>query len=403
MRIAVIGVMWLLIVVGVSGVAILNRRRPSSEHAALWKKTGWYIVIVNAVVFAIGFGPGRIWPVLACAIVGAGLFELLFLHYSNPQRSLPVIALALPVYVLIGALFLLFAVTVWRDMQLLVYAGVAVFDGFSQVTGQLAGRRKLAPSISPAKTIEGAFGGFIMTMLAVVFLGRFAGWSTGESAGIGAGIAISALFGDLLVSLFKRTEGAKDFGRILPGQGGVLDRFNSFLAAGACWIVIAALSLDSGGTSGSALAVILFVAVLLAAEVVHGRGNVAVEWTRKAAHSAACLAVLAFPALGIRSWQAVILGVVFGLVIYSTKRLGFMRSIHATGRESVGSFFMPVSLALCCVIYAATGSVTLFRIPILILALADPAAAIIGKTWPVGPFVVRGSRKTLGPDRRRFS
>lgn len=100
--------------------------------------------------------------------------------------------------------------------------------------GRAFGRRKLAPNISPGKTIEGAIGGTLAALLILlsapwVFgFGRF-DWT--PLVLLCLLVIVASIVGDLTESLFKRLRGVKDSGRLLPGHGGVLDRVDSLLAA----------------------------------------------------------------------------------------------------------------------------------------------------------------------------
>jgi phosphatidate cytidylyltransferase len=116
---------------------------------------------------------------------------------------------------------------------LYLYLLVAVFDGFSQVVGQLVGRRKLAPAISPGKTVEGAIGGLVAAVTVGVVFRDLVWPDPADALFLAVVISATGLCGDLAASMVKRRAGIKDFGNALPGQGGVLDRFDSFLAASA--------------------------------------------------------------------------------------------------------------------------------------------------------------------------
>jgi phosphatidate cytidylyltransferase len=137
----------------------------------------------------------------------------------------------------------LYVLAAWRAVSLTfavppafiayLYLVVAVFDGFSQASGQIAGRRKLAPTISPGKTVEGFAIGAAITVGCAFLLRSLAPVSVTAAAIVG-GVTVSAgLLGDLGASWVKRRAGVKDYGTILPGHGGVLDRFDSFLAVAA--------------------------------------------------------------------------------------------------------------------------------------------------------------------------
>ncbi|WP_327796195.1 phosphatidate cytidylyltransferase [Acidocella facilis] len=99
------------------------------------------------------------------------------------------------------------------------------------LVGRLIGGRKLAPSISPGKTVSGAVGGLVIGALCGALL---AGFTLGEPlAAFGVGLALSAVAqaGDLLESAIKRKLGVKDSGRTIPGHGGLFDRLDGFLTA----------------------------------------------------------------------------------------------------------------------------------------------------------------------------
>ncbi len=85
--------------------------------------------------------------------------------------------------------------------------------------------------MSPNKTYEGLAGGMLMAILAaVVICGRFVPWDDlGDSIKLGIVVAIAAPLGDLCESMIKRDLGIKDMGTILPGHGGILDRFDALL------------------------------------------------------------------------------------------------------------------------------------------------------------------------------
>ncbi len=110
-------------------------------------------------------------------------------------------------------------------------------DTGAYCTGSLLGRHKLFPRISPAKSWEGSIGGaiLVLTVAALISLTNFspltAHLSLIEWLGLGLVVVFFGTWGDLVESLFKRTLGIKDSGNILPGHGGMLDRFDSSLMA----------------------------------------------------------------------------------------------------------------------------------------------------------------------------
>ncbi len=111
----------------------------------------------------------------------------------------------------------------------------AMTDTGAYFTGVLLGKHKLAPSISPKKTIEGAVGGLVGGMVASIATGYLIQPILGTQismlhmAVLGACSAVAAQIGDLTASILKRNVGIKDFGKIFPGHGGVMDRLDSIL------------------------------------------------------------------------------------------------------------------------------------------------------------------------------
>ena len=105
-------------------------------------------------------------------------------------------------------------------------------DTGAYLVGRAMGRTKLLPAVSPKKTVEGLLGGIALTLAAAWLIARFhPELKTIEWITVGAIIALTATLGDLLESAFKRARGVKDSGTILPGHGGILDRFDGFLLA----------------------------------------------------------------------------------------------------------------------------------------------------------------------------
>ena len=119
---------------------------------------------------------------------------------------------------------------VWQPEAFLFYLFIVWGnDVFAYLTGIAFGKHKMAPRISPKKSWEGFVGG-IAGAMAMGALGSFVvGGSLGMWLGLSAVVAITSVFGDLVESMFKREAGIKDSGKIMPGHGGVLDRFDALL------------------------------------------------------------------------------------------------------------------------------------------------------------------------------
>ncbi len=115
-------------------------------------------------------------------------------------------------------------------LVLYVIAVAKMTDNGALLVGSLWGRHALAPAISPAKTVEGVWGGLAAGVLTSVLLGPWCG-VCGVMRGLlaGAGVSALAVLGDLAESWLKRKAGVKDSGALLPGIGGVLDLVDSVL------------------------------------------------------------------------------------------------------------------------------------------------------------------------------
>ncbi len=113
-----------------------------------------------------------------------------------------------------------FALTVWAN------------DVFAYLVGVAFGRHKMFPRVSPHKSWEGFAGGVAGAVIVAAVVGRFGlGANMWLWAAFGLVVAIAAVLGDFVESWFKRAAGVKDSGRLLPGHGGLLDRFDAMLGA----------------------------------------------------------------------------------------------------------------------------------------------------------------------------
>lgn len=124
-------------------------------------------------------------------------------------------------------------------LPLSIFIFLWINDTGAYCCGSLLGKHKLFPRISPGKSWEGSIGGGIFVIATAVFIWDFIEYhgindlhlSVYEWVGLGITVAVFGTWGDLVESLFKRTLGIKDSGNILPGHGGMLDRFDSSLLA----------------------------------------------------------------------------------------------------------------------------------------------------------------------------
>jgi phosphatidate cytidylyltransferase len=123
-------------------------------------------------------------------------------------------------------------------LPLSVFVFLWINDTGAYCCGSLLGKHKLFPRVSPGKSWEGSIGGALFVIIAAYVISLYVPFATvnsGNSAlqwmGLGLIVVVFGTWGDLVESLFKRTLGVKDSGNILPGHGGMLDRFDSSLMA----------------------------------------------------------------------------------------------------------------------------------------------------------------------------
>lgn len=231
-------ILWSLFAVGGVGLYVASRNVEPAVRQARLTKFVTYFCIVNFVL--LGAFAGHVvfsGIMLVVALLGARELVAVLPAASGGRRSMAWGMGGAYALIAIGAV--VFAWTARPVVAAVVYLVVCVFDGFSQVTGQLLGRHKLTPRLSPGKTIEGSLGGLLFAVAMAFLLRPVVGWSAPRCLAIACFLAGASLTGDLLASYVKRRGGVKDFGTLLPGHGGILDRFDSLLfAAAACAVAL---------------------------------------------------------------------------------------------------------------------------------------------------------------------
>ena len=181
-------------------------------------------------------------PATLCVVLIYLLASAVFSHGKADIRDVST-SVVLWLYTLIGFAGLIIMhdfINGGQYFYLLAFVGAWITDTFAYFTGMLLGKHKLIPDVSPKKTVEGAVGGVVFCTLSFVGFGLLYNhlWvADGEKsipllamAIVGFIVSIVSQIGDLSLSLLKRKYGIKDFGKIFPGHGGVLDRFDSVLA-----------------------------------------------------------------------------------------------------------------------------------------------------------------------------
>ncbi|MDP9023616.1 MAG: phosphatidate cytidylyltransferase, partial [Actinomycetota bacterium] len=221
-----------LILVGIGEAAAVCRER--GVHVAV------PVILVAALIFVVGAyraGTGGLVVGLVTLFLLAVAWEL-----ADPQRTDVFRTIAATVMLGLWVPFLgSFAVVLavrgvdgWVAVLATVGAAV-VSDVGAYVVGTSFGRRQVAPSVSPGKTWEGVVGGMavagVVAAVALPLLGTGELFDPVTAFLFAVIVAAVGVLGDLTESLLKRDLGVKDFGRIIPGHGGVLDRIDSLLFA----------------------------------------------------------------------------------------------------------------------------------------------------------------------------
>ena len=195
---------------------------------------------------------GTILPFICAAMLMYILYLMMIAVFNHDKYSLNELAMCYmtAIYIISGFSSIQFIrdMSTENNIYLLVFIGAWVTDIFAYFTGMLFGKHKLCEAISPKKTVEGSIGGILFCALAFALFVVFALdtevtlWKCAVLAVAGIIISIVSQIGDLSMSLIKRHYGIKDFGKIFPGHGGMLDRFDSIIAVAlTLFILISAL------------------------------------------------------------------------------------------------------------------------------------------------------------------
>lgn len=226
-----------------------------------WWFTGFVILLMIVSVGELyanlrtrGFRPLALFGILGVVLIGVGAHNngvaavggwtalvtiLTILFYTLAPRRNAVENASVTILGMAWVGMLAFAIPIAqgpRPVAYIVFAVliVALNDIGAYFVGRSFGRRKLAPEVSPKKTVEGLLGGLILGAITASVLVTFPAW---ETIGLANGLAAAAVIGvfsplgDLIESMVKRSIGVKDMGSVLPGHGGMLDRIDGFLFA----------------------------------------------------------------------------------------------------------------------------------------------------------------------------
>jgi len=136
--------------------------------------------------------------------------------------------------------------------------------------------------------------------------------------------------------------------------------------------------------------------VMLLAEAAYRFLHLPTEWTRKIAHVGAGIVALTYPKYIENHWIVLGLTLSFTLILFISKKQRIFPSIFAVERKSSGELFFVWSTWLLFLLYKTTGNELYFYLPFVIVVFADPAAALVGQSFPIKHYTIKGHQKSLG-------
>lgn len=225
------------------------------EYFKLFKENKTIAIHIPMAVFFSLLVFGIVTVTTLEIIPGEFLFSIFPLYFilfltelwrkkENPLHNIGVMSFCF--FYLIIPFYLMFLISTKSDHENPLAIGMFLLiwtnDTFAYLTGRFIGKTKLFERISPKKTWEGTFGGIIFTLIVAFFISK---WSPDYNLTFwviaACIIAPCSILGDLLESVFKRSLNIKDSGNILPGHGGILDRFDAAIFVVPffyCWVMI---------------------------------------------------------------------------------------------------------------------------------------------------------------------
>ena len=212
----------------------INEKKISRDKKQNWLKYFIYFLIANLLFGSVMIN-ANYFHYLSIIIVSISFFEIIRLTFITGKLKtglLSVIFLAVLSFPFLGFSLL------DRQLLIIVLFIVNIFDGFSQLTGQLLGKIKILSLVSPKKTAEGLIGGYLVSILSSILIFKMLNKGFLPALCIGFGISTFAFLGDLSASYIKRKFDVKDYSRLLPGHGGILDRFDSLIFSGSFIYII---------------------------------------------------------------------------------------------------------------------------------------------------------------------
>jgi phosphatidate cytidylyltransferase len=213
--------------------------REYARATGLFREKAISLVVVLGILL-VTFAAVDNYPRLffASAALTVGLITVVTIPQDRPKGYIQRVALGALGFLLLGYSFGYLGFMAnnadYRPMLVLIILGTELNDVFAFCTGKLVGGPKVLPNTSPGKTVAGCLGALVLTTVTVATLGHFVFLDTAMDRLVlllilGAGLSILGQLGDLLMSSVKRDVGIKDISTLIPGHGGLLDRFDSLV------------------------------------------------------------------------------------------------------------------------------------------------------------------------------
>lgn len=215
------------------GFYFINRKKDPEIARKSYIKFISYFFIINILFFSIVIYP-LVFQYLASIIIAVGLLEIFRLFQKSGYKNKVFYFLSTLGYILLSVGFFFFS-GLEKELVLFSFLILSIFDSFSQINGQLWGRKKLFPNVSPNKTAGGLIGGALFAIGSVFLLQNLYPEPILKNIIIALGVVVFAFAGDIAASAYKRKFKVKDYNNLIPGHGGFLDRFDSLIAGGA-WV-----------------------------------------------------------------------------------------------------------------------------------------------------------------------
>ena len=206
----------------------------------LSKPVGEDILLIVALFLAI----------VAVLLVATAFFVEVFRNRTTPIANISTTIagvgyVAMPMALMTVVPMFIGGIGQWRAIYFLFYLFLVWGnDVFAYLVGVTMGRHKMCERLSPKKSWEGFVGGVLGSLAVGAVAATILDASYGEWLGLALVVSLSSVVGDLVESMFKRDAGVKDSGNIIPGHGGILDRFDAFILSAPfafVYLVIVAL------------------------------------------------------------------------------------------------------------------------------------------------------------------